>query len=205
MASVGGLFGLERGATDRRRPDLADLLTPLRGGVGCERECSRFSPLAVPPLLAMIRFGGISGGGVSKGGELKGGKSLKVVTDLDGGAAGSPAPGRRWGCARRGGEARRPGEGRSATIPSAGSGRVGGLSPGRRLLTRRRWRRCWPSAPPITEGWRDPCFVAGGVTARWSGLGAVRRRARKDRPDGRGAVGGHRRRRGLLWRAFSAP
>jgi|GEM_PF-2493864 len=42
--------------------------------------------------------------------------------------------------------------------------------------TRRRWRRCWPSAPPTAEGWRDPCFVAGGVTARGPGLGAVRRR-----------------------------
>ncbi len=68
VASVGGLFGLERGATDRRRPDLADLLTPLRGGVGCERECSRFSPLAVPPLLAMIRLGGYPEGGFPKGG-----------------------------------------------------------------------------------------------------------------------------------------
>ena len=79
--------------------------------------------------------------------------------------------GEPWGCARRGGEARRPGEGRSATIPFAGSERVGGLPAGSRRIE-------------LGGGGGG----AGGLHGHSPGAGAGRRAraGRKDRPDGRG-------------------
>ena len=71
------------------------------------------------------------------------------------------------------------GEVASATIPSAGSGRVGGLSPGRRLIGGRS-RRCglWPFASRRRDSWSATAAArAGCVVLGWPAVARGGRRA----------------------------
>jgi len=222
---VARLFGLERGATDRRRPDLADLLTPLRGGETVNMNESPPSPLLAGSFPDVSPHGGGNQSGqlwgrIAVGGErgvrgenLKGGGRVKeVVTDRTAGLQDR----RRRGVAG----AVLAGEARPATAGSRRLRRAGGGEPYA--------RRPGGGEPTPNSAAVAAVLAICAANCRGPGLGAVRRRGgrgppwpveirricagagngwlcRENRPQDRlGIVGGWwaMSRAGLTWRSF---
>ena len=176
-ASGGAAVGSERGATDRRRPDLADLLTPLRGGETVNMNESPPSPLLAGSFPDVSPHGGGNQSGqlwgrIAVGGErgvrgenLKGGGRVKeVVTDRTAGLQDR----RRRGVAG----AARGGEPRPATAGSR--------------------RPRWPS---LRGAGRTAARSAGSATA---GLGC-RVRGSPPPPEANGPKGAGARQRRAEW------